>query len=448
MNKVRWKAVQPLQHRDYRLLWTGLAVALLGSGLWLVALAWQVIELGGGPVQLSVVTTAYSIGLVVCVLFGGIAADRLPQRSVIIAADLVRGAVLLVLAALALTGLLEIWQLAVGAVLIGAGEAFLIPAYTALVPKLLPADQLLAANGLEGTLRPLAQQATGPALGGLAIAALSPGVAILVAALTYFFSAACVMAMHVRPETAEQMDAPADGPSGVRAIVGDLREAWGYVRTTRWLLASLLFGTFYVLLILGPLEVLLPFAVRDQLGGGPGDFGLVLAAFGIGGALGALAISSRRLPRRYLTIMTLMWGIGSAPILVLGFATDLWVMAVGAAIVGATGSAAMVIWGTLLQRRVPDHLRGRIASLDFFVSLLLMPVSMALAGPAGSLFGVTAVFIVAGVGPVLVSFAVVWFGRMRSDEILNPLDLAEAAGEGAETSQLTEGASNRISSDA
>jgi len=170
---VGWKAVQPLKHRDYRLLWTGLAVALLGSGLWLVALAWQVIELGGGPVQLSVVTTAYSIGLVVCVLFGGIAADRLSQRSVLVAADVVRGVVLLVVAGLALTELLEVWHLAGAAALVGAGEAFLIPAYTALVPKLLPADELLAANGLEGTLRPLAQQATGPALGGLAIAALS-----------------------------------------------------------------------------------------------------------------------------------------------------------------------------------------------------------------------------------------------------------------------------------
>jgi MFS family permease len=429
-----------LRHRDYRLLWIGLAVALLGSGLWLVALAWQVIELGGGPVQLSVVTTAYSIGLLVCVLFGGIAADRLSQRSVMIAADSVRGVVLLVVAALALTGSLEIWHLAVGAVLIGAGEAFLIPAYTALVPKLLPAEELLAANGLEGTLRPLAQQATGPALGGLAIAALSPGLAILVAGLTYLFSAACVMAMNVRPETsttetiggeAAAQSAATGGVAvggelaGVRAMVADLREAWGYVRGTPWLLASLLFGTFYVLLILGPLEVLLPFAVRDQLGGGPGDFGLVLAAFGIGGAFGALLISSGRLPRRYLTVMTLMWGIGSAPIVVLGFAKDLWLMAAGAAVVGATGSAAMVIWGTLLQRRVPDHLRGRIASLDFFVSLLLMPVSMALAGPAGSLFGVTAVFIVAGVGPVLICFVVVWFGRMRTDEITNPLDTAQ-----------------------
>jgi len=311
-------------------------------------------------------------------------------------------------------------------------------------------------------------------------------VAILVAGLTYLFSAACVMAMNVRPETATAATTVAIGDeaaagetaaaaqgatgepaaggevTGVRAMVADLREAWGYVRTTPWLLASLLFGTFYVLLILGPLEVLLPFAVRDQLGGGPGDFGLVLAAFGIGGALGALLISSRKLPRRYLTIMTLMWGIGSAPIVVLGFAKDLWVMAAGAAVVGATGSAAMVIWGTLLQRRVPDHLRGRIASLDFFVSLLLMPVSMALAGPAGSLFGVTAVFIVAGVGPVLICFVVVWFGRMLTDEITNPLDATHDETDPAQDDSVQddpaqdvpvqdetgEGASKRISSDA
>ncbi|MET7283567.1 MFS transporter [Kribbella sp. NPDC005582] len=415
-----WKAVRPLRHRNYRLLWTGLAVALLGSGLWLVALAWQVIELGGGPVQLSMVTTAYSIGLVVCVLFGGVAADRLSQRSVIVAADVVRGAVLLVVAGLALTELLEVWHLAGAAVLVGAGEAFLIPAYTALVPKLLPTEELLAANGLEGTLRPLAQQATGPAIGGLVIAAMSPGLAILITALTYFFSAGCVLAM--RLPAAEPVELDEERATGVRAMVADLREGWSYVRRTRWLLASLLFGTVFVLLILGPLEVLLPFAVKDQLGGGPKDFGLVLAAFGIGGAIGALVISSRSLPRRYLTVMTLMWGFGAVPIVVLGVARDLWVMAAGAAVVGATGSAAMVIWGTLLQRRVPDQLRGRISSLDFFVSLLLMPVSMALAGPAGAVLGVPAVFIIAGVGPALICVLVVYFGRMPSDELANPLD--------------------------
>jgi MFS family permease len=155
-------AVRPLRHRDFRLLWTGLAVSLVGSGLWLVALAWQVIELGGGPAQLSLVTALYSVVLLVLVLVGGVAADRMPQRLVMLAADLVRAGVLIVLGGLSLSGQLQIWHLAAGALVIGVGESFFIPSYTALLPRLLPEGELLAANGLEGTLRPLAQQAAGP----------------------------------------------------------------------------------------------------------------------------------------------------------------------------------------------------------------------------------------------------------------------------------------------
>jgi MFS family permease len=149
-------AVRPLRHRDFRLLWTGLAVSLVGSGLWLVALAWQVIELGGGPAELSLVTALYSVGLLAFVLVGGVAADRLPQRLVMLGCDVVRAAVLLVLGLLSLSGDLRIWHLAAGSLVIGAGEAFFFPSYTAILPRLLPEGELLAANGLEGTLRPLA----------------------------------------------------------------------------------------------------------------------------------------------------------------------------------------------------------------------------------------------------------------------------------------------------
>ncbi|MGH3146112.1 MAG: MFS transporter, partial [Rubrobacter sp.] len=123
-------ALRPLRHRDFRLLWTGLAVSLVGSGLWLVALAWQVISLGGGPTQLSLVTALYSVGLLAFLLVGGVAADRLPQRLVMLASDLVRAAVLLSLGALSLSSSLEIWHLAAGGLVIGAGEAFFIPSYT------------------------------------------------------------------------------------------------------------------------------------------------------------------------------------------------------------------------------------------------------------------------------------------------------------------------------
>jgi MFS family permease len=135
-----------------------------------------------------------------------------------------------------------------------------------------------------------------------------------------------------------------------------------------------------------------------------------------------MAISSGRLPRRYLTVMILMWGLGSLPFAVIGVAGALWVMCAALFVVGATYSAAMVIWGTLLQRRVPEGLRGRVSSLDFFVSLALMPVSMAIAGPAGAAFGITAVFVVAGIVPVFLALAAIVVPRLDRDELAHPLD--------------------------
>jgi MFS family permease len=400
-----------------------MAVSLVGSGLWLVALAWQVIELGGGPAQLSLVTALYGVGVLAFVLIGGVAADRLPQRLIMICSDLVRAATLLVLGALSLTGTLEVWHLAAGSLLLGAGEAFFIPSYTALLPRLLPEEEILAANGLEGTLRPLAQQAAGPALGGVAVAALSPGAAILAGGPTYLVSAVCLLAMNVRPAKGSSPPAGDSGTEeGAASVLADLRESFRYVRETSWLWASILFALALVLLIMGPLEVLLPFAVRDNLGGGADDYGLALAAFGIGGAVGALAISVGRMPRRYLTVMLLMWGFGALPFGVVGLANSLWVVCVALFVVGAAFSAGLVIWGTLLQRRVPEGLRGRVSSLDFFVSLALMPVSMAIAGPAGASFGVAAVFLVSGIIPVFLATAAILIPRLDRDELAHPLD--------------------------
>ena len=218
------------------------------------------------------------------------------------------------------------------------------------------------------------------------------------------------------------MGLEAPGTTGVSSVFADLREGFRYVRRTSWLWVTLVFALAFVLFIIGPLEVLLPFAIRDNLGGGADDYGLALAAFGVGGAAGALAISSGRLPRRYLTVMLLMWGLGSLPFAIVGLAGALWVVCAALFVVGAALSAGLVIWGTLLQRRVPEDLRGRVSSLDFFVSLALMPVSMAIAGPAGAAFGIAAVFLVAGVAPVLLAVAAILIPRLDRDEIAHPLD--------------------------
>ncbi|MGH3335594.1 MAG: MFS transporter, partial [Nocardioides sp.] len=190
---------------------------------------------------------------------------------------------------------------------------------------------------------------------------------------------------------------------------------------TPWLLSTLLFASLMILAVMGPLEVLIPFLVKDKLGGGPGDHALVMAAFGIGGAAGSLVMASVRMPRRYLTLMNMGWGISCLPFLVMGSATSVWPVVVSALVMGALFSAPMVIWGTLLQRRVPPELLGRVASLDFFVSVSLMPVSMALAGPVSEAIGLRTTFTVAGIIPVVVAVVAILWARLPQDELAHPL---------------------------
>ena len=156
----------------------------------------------------------------------------------------------------------------------------------------------------------------------------------------------------------------------------------------------------------------------------------MLAAFGIGGAVGSLVVASLRLPRRYLTVMNLLWGLGCVPMVVFALTRPTcgrwsWPARSWA----ATFQAGMVIWGTLLQRRVPPALLGRVSSLDFFVSLCFMPLSMALAGTVSEVIGLTATFLVAGLVPPLLAVLAIVVGRLPADEIAHPLDTSSPADE-------------------
>ena len=211
----------------------------------------------------------------------------------------------------------------------------------------------MAVNGFEGMVRPLVGQAIGP--GGRRRRGrdrLARAAACLVAAVR----GRCRRA---RPDRGAA-DAGAPRPlrrrhqHPVRGALADMREGSSYMVRTPWLLATLLFASLMILVMMGPFEVLVPFLIKDRLGGDAGDHALVLAAFGIGGAVGSLAMASLRMPRRYLTWMNLMFGRrlpaagrdgrrhGASGMLV-----------VSAFVLGALFSAPMVIWGTLLQRRVP-----------------------------------------------------------------------------------------------
>ena len=419
------RALSPLRRPGYRWLAAALVLSLTSAGIYLLAVVWQVIALGGGPGALSLVTTGSAVGMLLTTLLGGALADRVPQRPILLGVAVTELVATSAAAALSLTGLLEIWHLAVASLLVGLAQGLYFPAYSALVPALLPADELLAANGVEGFLRPLLMQAAGPAAAGAIVAATSPGVALLATAVA---ALGAVLALLGLPATPLRRDLAAEAAGGaprhpVLAVLADVRAGFAYMAATPWLLSTLLFASLLVLVVIGPLEVLTPFAVREQTGGGPAEHALVLAAFGIAGAVGSLVVASRRLPRRYLTIMIMLWGAGCVPLAVFGVATQLWLMVLAAAVVGATFQGATVIWGTLLQRRVPPALLGRVSSLDFFVSLSFMPLSMALAGPASELIGLPATFLLAGLAPPVLAVIAIAAARLRTDEIAHPLDV-------------------------
>ncbi|WP_127793947.1 MFS transporter [Agromyces sp. LHK192] len=416
------RALRPFGSGQYRLLVAALAASLLSAGAWLVAAVWQVVELGGSPIDLSFVATGSALGLVLAVLIGGVAADRIPQRRILFVVEVVRGATFAVAAVLAGSGAIEVWHIAVLSLVLGIADGFFYPAYSAWLPALLPADQLLAANGVEGVLRPAVMQAAGPALASLCIAIQGPWLAFAVVAALQAVAAVVLALMRT---TAVRRDLGASDAHPFRQVVVDLRDGFVYLVRTRWLLATLVFSILLVFLIMGPIEVLLPFAVKDQTGGGAGAFALVLAAFGLGGAVGSLGVASMPLPRRYLTLMILAWGFGCIPLAIIGYTSWLWVMVIAVFIVGLLFDGAQVVWGTLLQRRVPPAMLGRVSSLDFFVSLALMPVSMAVAGPVGEAIGLTPAFLIAALAPPVLAVATLAFARLGQDELAHPLDAAE-----------------------
>jgi DHA3 family tetracycline resistance protein-like MFS transporter len=399
----------PLRFREFRLLIAAVSIFIFAEGMWTVVMALQVIALADDPSALSLVATCLAGGMLACILIGGIMADRVSQRAIIITVEAVNLAAVGAVAALGALGALRLWHMAVASAVLGAGAGFFFPAYSAYLPRIVAPQHLLAANGIEGMIRPTLGQAMGPALAGVVVGAAFP--ALGSATVAVLFALGLLLLVAMRPERAENIVTDHER----RHPLADLRDGLLFVVRNRWLLWTLLFASMWVLLAMGPMDVLLPFIARQRFAHGGQIYGFALAAYGLGGALGALAVSLRPLPRRYLTVMMLLWGLGSLPLAVVGVTRSFPLMAVALFVVGLASGAGMVIWGTLLQRRVPAQMLGRVSSLDFFVSLSFMPLSMALAGPLSKVVPVEVIFAAAGVVPIVLAAVALAAARMPRD---------------------------------
>lgn len=396
----------PLRHRDFRLLWSGMTVSLLGDGIFLVAMAWQVYSVWNAPAALSAVGIAMTVPTIVCLLPGGVVSDRMSRRAIMLAADAVRAVAIAILAALSLSGRIQIWEIAGLAMVYGAGTAFFTPAFEALVPDILPAGDLPAANSLDQFVRPIALRLAGPAAGGWIIAAFGPGVAFAADAASFVAAGAAVLAM--RP-------VPRHVPEGL-SVVADIRSGLAFIRRRTWIWGTLVSAAFAYLLFLGPTEVLLPYIVKNSLHGSAGMLGVVFAAGGIGSIGAAVLMGQREQPRRQVTFIYVVWTLATLAVAGYGLATATWQLVVACLVFNALETAGTIVWATLKQRHVPASMLGRVSSLDWLISIGLLPLSFALTAPVTELIGARATLIGAGVGGAAITLAALFLPGMRDVE--------------------------------
>jgi MFS family permease len=384
-----------------------MTVSLFGDGIYFVAIAWQVYELSNAPTALSVVGVAWTLPQVLFILLSGVISDRLDRRRVMIVADVVRGLAIAVIGALAVTGELELWHLLVLVAFYGAGEALFWPSFTAVVPDIVPSNLLVEANSLDVFVRTMTARMVGPAVGGAAIAAFGTGGAFLLDAATFGVSGLALLAMSSRPIAARD--------SGTSAFA-DIAEGLRFVRSQTWLWGTLVAASIALLCFFGPWEVLVPYVVKNELGGSARDLGFVFGAGGLGAVLSSLVMSQRSLPRKHITFMYGAWTVSSFAIVGYGVATEIWQAMLAALVSGGLGNAGMIVWMTQMQTRVPRPLLGRVSALDWFISLGLIPISFALTGPIAAAAGARETLVGAGVLSGVVTLAFLFLPGMRDTE--------------------------------
>ena len=406
----RVRILRPLHHRDFRLLWTGMTMSLMGDGIFLVALAWQVYELSNVPTALSIVGVAMTVPQILFLLVGGVVSDRFDRRKVMIAADAVRAVSVAALGFLSIAGVLELWHIMIVAAAFGGGSAFFGPAFDAIVPQLVPSADLNQANSLDQFIRPAAARMIGPAIGGWLIGVWggNPGPAFLIDAGTFVLSIACVAFIRARA-----IDRPSDEP---RTAFQDIKEGFRFVRQRVWLWGTLLAATLAYLIFWGPSEVLLPYIVKNHMHGTASDLGFILALGGVGAMFAAIVMGNRDMPRRHITFMYGVWTISTLAVAGYGLASFPWQLMVASFVFNALEGAGTIVWATTKGRLVPERLLGRVSSFDWFISIGLVPVSFALTGPVAGVFGARATLVGAGVLGGIVTLGFLFLPGMRDVE--------------------------------
>jgi MFS family permease len=364
-----------LRRRDFALLFAGQATSTFGDRLVLVAIPFAVLSLpGAGAGDVGLVLGASALSLALCVLVGGVVADRLPRHRTMLASDMVRAGVQAASATLLLTGHASVATLMALQAVYGAAEAFFRPAMLGLVPQVVQPGEEQAANALLSLPANLSL-VLGPALAGVLVATLGAGGAVAIDAGTFAVSALSLALLRTRP-----------GPRRERQrFLDELAGGWREVIGRDWVRATLLAFAAYHALVLPALFVLGP-QISLQIRGGAAAWGVITAGFGVGTVLGSLAALRWR-PQRPGAVLGACLCAASTQAAICASSLPTWLVAGLELITGVGVAVAFTLWETALQQRIPAHAQSRVSSFDYFASLTLMPFGFLIVGPVAGHLG-------------------------------------------------------------
>jgi MFS family permease len=389
-----------LRVRDFRLVFGAFAVSVVGDRMVPIALAFAVLHLGGSASDIGIVLAARTLPLVGTLLIGGVVADRVSRKRVMVVADLARVVTQGTLAALLIAGEPPIWVIALLAGLTGAATGFFNPASTGLMPAVVAPEQLQQANGLRATAMSGGEIA-GPALAGALVATIGPGWALAVDAASFGVSALFLAGLRLAARV----------PREAASFLHDLREGWGEFRSRTWVwafvvvagLGNMVWGAWSVL---GPV-------VADRELGGAAAWGTILAAMGIGALVGAL-FAIRVRPRRPMVLVAWTFALFAVAPALLAAGASTAVVAAAALLAGIGMMLGNSVWESTLQRYVPQASLSRVAAYDWFGSIAFQPLGMVIWGPIAALIGIDTALWVASAAILVLTAATLAIREVRT----------------------------------
>lgn len=359
-----------------------------------VAMPFQLLALGATPAQLGIAVAINFLSSIAFLLLGGAIADRFPRRTLIIGSDLLGGCVVASLALLSASGQLRIEHVYVSSFALGAADAFLRPAYNAIIADLVPAEILRAGNAARLLGRSLARIA-GPTVGGLAVVIAGPALAFGINALTFFFSLATLML--ARPPRRE--------PAPSASLLRDVREGFGYVFSVPWLWTTTLYFMAANVAFAGQAGVMTPLLVRDVLRRDAETYGLMNSAYGVGTIVASIVIAQLAI-RRPGRVMFAFEMLACASAVAIGLIASVPAVFLLMGLMGVGLASSTVLWEALLQRHVPERMLGRVSSIDLLGNSLINPLGPIAAAALVVAIGPAGTFVVAGM--YALALALIW----------------------------------------